>query len=224
MLAGCGGGGGGGTSQNKPKVRGFNASPDSNPVLIQLNTDVFEPNLSYLDGTTIFHQEKAQSWDVEVFDSITNDSLWAETTTFNSNTNYALVTYGLESFGTEFLKRLRSTEFPVDLTAPVGNKATLFVFHGFNRATGFDTPDIDFKNPGDNPQYDVTNITYGGGASITVDSGNSLTFVAQQSGTEGVFATSTPTLDAGGVYLVIVTGVEGASGVQQPQIAYFKLN
>ncbi len=223
-LAGCGGGGGTGTSVKKPKIRVFNASPDSNPIRLDLNTDTLEPAVPYLDASTVFKSKNPATYDVGLFDSISGDSLWAETATVSNNTSYVFIAFGLENFGSETIKRIRTVELSVDLTPPVGNKATLLVFHAFNRGVGLDTPAIDFQNPGDNPQFQLTNITYGNGQSLTVDSGSALTFQARRNGTEQVYATSTPTLDAGGVYLVLVSGIDGAASPQDPQINYFKLN
>ncbi len=223
-VVGCGGSGGSGTATSKPKIRVINASPDSNPVEVQFTTVDLEAGLAYLDTSSVFHEKKADTYDVAVFDSVTSDSLWSETTTVANDKKYLVVTYGLENYGTETIKRLRTAEFVVDLTSPVGNKAKLIVFHAFNRGVGFDTPAIDFQNPGDNPQYALANITFGGQQSITVDSGNSLTFDVRRNGTQQVYASTTPNLDAGGVYLALVSGVEGAVSPQDPRVTFFKLN
>lgn len=234
-LVGCGGGGGGGgTVSTQPKIRVINASSDSNPIRVDLDDTTLNPAVPYLDSTTTFLQKKPATYDVQLFDSVTGESLWAETTTVANNTKYLVVAYGIENdtpastgfphTGTEPIKRIRTSEFSVDLTAPVGSKATLIVFHGFNRGPGLDTPSIDFKNPGENPQYDLPGIGYGTNQSITVDSGSAQSFEVRQNGTENVFVTSTPTLAAGGVYLVVVSGVEGAAAPQDPKITYIKLN
>ncbi len=228
-LSGCGGGGNP-SSITKPKVRVINAAlydevSAPRPLRVDLNTDTFENSVAYLATNTTFKEKKAGTYDVQVYDDAAAEpSLWAETGNFQNDKNYVILTFGLENYGTELIKRVRTTIVDVDLTAPVGNTAKLFVFHGFNRGAGFDTPNIDFQNPGDNPQFKLSDIGYGNGQQITVDSGSALTFEVRRAGTEQVYVSSTPTLDAGGVYMVVVSGIEGASGVQAPTITYMKLN
>ena len=97
------------------------------------------------------------------------------------------------------------------------------MFHAFLRSSGLDTPNIDLRNPGDNPQYKVENIAFASTGNLTIDS-STQTFVARRNDSESVYATQTFTFAPGGIYLAIVAGVEGQVGVQAPKIEFIKLN
>lgn len=231
-LTSCAGNGGVSTVI-KPKVRFVNAVSDNTTgIKLKISRDNNTYNL-----TTTYTQIvpagsdnpsslsiDADTYDLELFDAGNNDSYAAQTQQFATNSNTILIALGLQNFGTEFLKRVQLAPASIDVAPPNGSKARLYVFHAFNRANGFETPGIDFQNPGDNPQYKVTGINYATAAPIVVDSGNSLTFEVRRTGTENIYSTTTPTLDAGGIYLVLFSGLEGASGAAAPQVRYIKLN
>jgi hypothetical protein len=152
-----------------------------------------------------------------------NPELDAIAASFSNDNEYLIACVGLENFGTEFLKRLRLRSLAIDLTAPNGNKSRLYVLHAFNRSTGLETPNIDLRNPGDNPQYKVENIAFGDIGTLEIDA-STQTFVARRNESESVYATNTGTFVPGGIYLVIVGGLEGAVGVQEPRIEFIKIN
>jgi hypothetical protein len=222
-LTGCGGGGGGGSSVPKPTIRFTNVSPDSTSLSFLFDDDVKASGLVYLASTPTFAEVSANDYDIFVTEESTGDVLDAITSTIQADKDYVIAAVGLETYGDEFEKRVRIVGTQVDLTAPNGSKARLYVLHGFNRSVGFSTPSIDFQSPGDNPQYKLTNIGFGQVQSIVVDAG-SQTFEARRNGTENVYVTSTQTLDDGGIYLVIFSGIEGAVGAQAPQMTFQKLN
>lgn len=225
----CGGGGGTGEVV-KPKIRFLNASPDSSGVDYTFDLDVRGTDVQFqqvqpaIGANPSFIEVDPKAYDVITSDHNTAEQLDAQALNVTASNTFLFASFGLRNYGTEPLKRFRTTMFPLDMTAPNGNKAKLFVFHGFMRATGFETPPVDFQNPGDNPQYRITGIDFGNSNTITVDSGNSLTFEVRRSGTEQVYVSSTPTLDAGGIYFVLITGVEGGAGPQAPSVTYLKLN
>lgn len=229
-LAGCGGGG---TGPNLPDpiIRFVNSSPDSNPLDFFINTDNKAPALAYLSSSPDITTKKADH-DVSVQDSVTQDELDALAFTFVQDNKYLALTVGLENYGSESLKRLQLLTFQYDKNPPNGTKARLMIMHGYMRAPGFSTPNIDFQG-GDvstydpnNPQFISPNLPFAVTPTILeVDSDVPLIFQARRAGTENVLAEDTShTFDSGGIYLALVTGVEGQVGAQAPQIVYIKLN
>jgi hypothetical protein len=222
-MVGCGGGGGGGSSVPKPTIKFLNASPDSTALTFLMNDDVRASGLAYLESSPTFVTIDPNDYDMFVREDGSPEDLDAITATLGADKDFVATAIGLENFGTENLKRIRIVPIEVDMTAPNGSKARLYILHTFNRQVGFDTPAIDFQSPGDNPQYKVTGINFAGAATLTVDSG-SQTFEARRAGTENVYATATQALDAGGIYIVLFTGIEGQVGTQAPQLVFVKLN
>lgn len=223
-VFGCAGGGGSsGSSIPEPTVRYFNIVPDSTALSFSLNQDVKADALPYLGSTPGFAKVKSDSYDAELKDANTNQSLWAEVYNLGPDTDYLIVSLGLQNYGADTLKRARLAISSIDLTRPNGNRARLLILNAYNRAPGFDNPGIDFQNPGDNPQFKAAGIQFGTSGNLDVDSGVQ-TFEVRRESTENVYATSTPNLVAGGVYLVIFTGIEGGVGAQAPQISYQLLN
>ncbi len=224
LFAGCGGGGNG-PNLPDPIIRFINSSPDSNPLDFFINTDKDASALAYL-SSSIDITTKQGDHDLTVQDSTTQNELDAIAFTFSRNVKYVGLTVGLENFGTENLKRLQLLAFSYDKTPPNGTKARLLIVHGYMRAPGFDTPNIDFQSPGNNPQFSSPNIAFASSpAVLLIDAGVSLPFQARRAGTENVLASDPgTTFDAGGIYLTLVTGVEAQVGVEAPQIKYIKLN
>ena len=223
-LVACGGGGGGSSSGvNDPRVRYVNASPDVSPVTFTLDGDAKATGVAYTDLSPSFVEEDQDTYDIAVHEDGANPDLDAIAAQFANDNEYVVACVGIENFGTEFPKRLQLRSLTIDLTTPNGNKSRLYVLHAFNRAPGFDTPNIDLRNPGDNPQYTVENIAFGNIGTLEIDS-STQTFVARRNDSESVYATNTGTFDPGGIYLVIVGGIEGAVGAQAPQLFFKKLN
>jgi hypothetical protein len=221
-LTACGGGGGG-SSVVKPRIRFVNASPDSASLTYTVDGDTKATGIAYLGLAPNFIEETAFSYDLAVHEDGANPDLDAIVAQFANDKEYLICTVGLEFYGTEFLKRLRLVAPEIDLTAPNGNKARIYVLHAFNRSAGLDTPNIDLRNPGDNPQYKVENIAFGSIGTLTIDASNQ-DFVARRNDSESVYATKNFTFDSGGIYLGIVGGVEGQVGTQAPKIEFVRIN
>jgi hypothetical protein len=231
VMIGCGGGGSG-SDLADPVIRFVNASPDSNPQDFFINLDNKAAGIAFVSASAEATTKKGDK-DISVQDSTNQTVLDALAFNFAGDKKYVAITVGLQNFGAEILKRLRLLAFEYNKNAPNGSKARLLVIHAFLRAPGFDTPNIDFQGGAvgsydpNNPQYSVTDIEFGGSAptELEVDSDVALIFQARRTDTENVYAADpSTTFDAGGIYLAIVTGVEGAGGVQAPQIKYIKLN
>lgn len=229
-IAGCSGGGN--ATLPDPTVRFVNSSPDSNPLNFFYDDTEKASALAYLDNSVDFTVKQGDH-DLSVEDSITSTVMDALAITLNQDTKYLGVAVGLENFGAEQEKRLQLVAFNYDKNSPNGSRARLIIIHGYLRQTGFQTPDIDFQGGAvatydpNNPQYLVADIAFAANppSTVEVDSGVPIIFQARRAGTENVYASDpSTTFDAGGIYLALVTGVEGQVGVEVPQIKYIKLN
>lgn len=232
LFAGCGGAGGSDPS-TFPTLIFVNASADTTALDLWLNETALATDFQYLEANADFVPFEFLSDDEGAYDVVTQDTGTAEVydsqnLVFPRDTHTIIVALGMQNFGTEFLKRLQSVFVPIDRTAPNGNKAKLFVVHGFVREAGFSTPQIEFQNPGDNPQFFTPAIDFGSFEEITVDSGM-MDWVAIREGSGGtgsavVYASTTETLDPGSIYLVLVSGIEN-DGIpaRQPKITFIEL-
>ena len=230
-LIGCGGGGGTMLGDD-PQSLFVNASPDSDVLDFWLNETLFGDALTYLEATTDFVSfefisDDEGAYDVVISDPGTGFEYDSQNRVFRRDTHTIIVSVGLKIFVPgEEIKRLQHTVLIVDRVAPLGNKARFYIVHGFTREVGKQTPAISFQNPGDNPQYRAANIEFAGAAVLTVDSGN-MDWVARRedAGPDTVFATINQTVDPGGVYLVLVSGIENdADPAKLPKITFIPLS
>lgn len=210
LVGGCGGGGA--SSNTKPHVLFINASADAGAVDFRLDDDAQATNLSYAVSNGAFADidyrgPEVDGWDVSLHINASGTEIDREAIIFGQDVDNIIIAHGIRNFGTEQLKRLRFSNFAVDLTRPNGNKAKLIVFHGFELEAGSDTPQVTFKTPGDNALFTTPAIDPGSNSVLNTDSGN-LTFEARRSGTQGIYTTVTKNLKAGGVYLVLISGIE----------------
>lgn len=221
-MCGCGGGGGGGGLPD-PTIRFFNGISDSTLINFLLDDDVVGPQISYLGSTPDFANQDAEQRDLRIQVDGTSVDLWSEVVTLSKDKHYLVAAFGLLNFGNENLKRARFVGIEVDRLAPNGTRARLTIFHGYNRAAGLDTPNIDFQTPGNNPQFKVTDIGYTSAKPLEVDAGNQ-TFEARRNGTESILVSRNITLAGGKNYAVFVLGVEGAAGIAAPRIEFVELS
>lgn len=226
VLSGCGGSGNG--SIIKPEIMFVNASPDSGAISYRLNDEVEAAGLGYSANTPGFAEFDFEGPDVDGYDvsvhGPTGTELARQAIVFNQNSDNVVIAHGLVNFPAgEELKRFRFTSFTVDRQRPVGSKSRLIVVHALERSTGNSTPAIRFQNPGDIPQFQTGGIQSGATASLVVDSGPS-TWIAKREGADGIFATANLNFVAGGVYLIIVSGIEGDPlPANQPKITVVSL-
>lgn len=232
LLSGCGGGGGNGSGLPDPLIRFVNSSPDSNPLDFFINADNKGPGVVFPTATAEVSTKKGDK-DISVEDSTNQIEQDAIGVTFNNDAKYIAMTVGLENFGSETAKRLRLTAFQYDKNAPNGSTARLLIMHAYMRDVGFDTPNLDFQGGNvlsydpNNPQFKVSDIPFANAqpSVLEVDSDTALIFQARRATTENVVASdASHTFDAGGIYLVLITGVENGVGVEAPQVKYIKLN
>lgn len=214
ILTGCGGGGG--SSVIDPRLYFVNASPDVGSVQFRLNDEAKLTSAGYLGHSTAFQDVKFQGSDVGGYDVSVNTQSPPNTTlvrtaqVFNPNTDTLVVAHGLQNYVGEDLKRLRLDTVNVNRQIVNGNRARLIIFHGFERKAGFGTPNILFKSPGENPQVQSSSIAPGSSTTLEVDSGTN-DWDIQRDGTTFVYASATLTFQPGGVYLVMVSGLEDAA-------------
>lgn len=226
VVAGCGGSGGGVPVGKDPFVIFVNGSSNAGSVLFSLNDEPKGGNLAPLKSSAPIQVEFVSDtdggYDVAVESTDRSDIFDSQVNTFERDTSTIVAAFGLKDFGTEDEKRLRLAILSVERTAPTGNRARLIVLHGYNLRNGFSTPAINFlsANPADpdnldNPQFSLTNIAYGTVSSITVDvdpnPANHLVWVVRREDAEARLSTPiapNPALKAGGIYLVVVSGLE----------------
>ncbi|MFW5697704.1 MAG: hypothetical protein ACOCX1_04005 [Fimbriimonadaceae bacterium] len=217
LLIGCGG-------SNRvelpdPTIRFINGSPDVGAIDFYLNNDIVGNSFDYLDDNSRFltvdfpDEFLEQSWDLIAQEANGVREFDAVATEFERNTHSMVVLFGLEDpLVSELEKRARLEIVEVDRLEPVGNRARLVIFHGFNREEGKQTPAIDFKNPGDNPLFAAENIAYGESQVLSVEAGTN-TWNVERSDAEGdvIYTSEELTLEGGHIYFVLVSGLENAA-------------
>jgi hypothetical protein len=215
---GCGGGGSSSSSDAPdPAVLFYNGVSDSLPYDFLLNDSTEASNIAYRESSANFVSTEPRVTQVLARHTGTTNEIWAQDYDLQRDRDYVISMLGIENFGTEFQKRARLFRTEVDRKVPNGSTARIVVVHGFARSAGLDTPNIDFQNPGNNPQVRLTNIAFGASQSRLIDA-TSQTFQARRNGTEFVFAERTFTFEAGKVYMVYVVGVEGAAAPNDVRI------
>lgn len=227
LLLGCGGGGG--TSSTDPRIYFINGSIDSGTLHFLMDDESAFANAGYLDNSTDFDAfefkgQDVDGWDVSVQDQTTAFAYDRIANVFPIDSDNIVIAHGLLNFPNgEEEKRLQLSVVNVNRTAPNGNKARLIVFHGLHRSPGNFTPSMVLKTPGQTAQFFTSDIAPGGNAVLNIDSGPQ-TLEAKRADTTGIFASKTINLDAGGVYLVIIGGIEGDPDIsRQPDIEFIKL-
>lgn len=224
LLIAASGCGGGGTSSDAPDptVQYFNGICDADPVDFFLNQEPVAENIAFTETSPGFEETEPLIRDIAVREVGSTKEYWQEEFEFVRDSDYLLCALGLENFGTEFEKRVRLARFDIDRRQPNANKARIYVVHGFNRAAGFSTPDIDFQNPGNNPQIKLADIAYLTEKNVEIDAATQ-TFEARRAGTESVFMSTTFTFEPGKIYVIALLGIEDGVGVLAPQIKIIEL-
>lgn len=231
IVLGCGGSGNNVTIAPDPVVGFVNASSNSTAIdaLVnetQIGNDVaFRGRSPLTAGALGFQAFEPGEYDFTVQESADPENTQAiETSTLERDKSYLFVAAGqVTPPNTELEKRLRPIVAEFDRSAPNGGKARLIIVHAYDRAVGFETPPIDFQNPGDNPLFKETNITYAGGRTALIDAGTQ-TFVARRSGAEfDLTPQATFDFEGGKIYVAIVAGIEDGTGAQAPLITFHEV-
>lgn len=227
MMIGCGGGGG--STDTRPTVLFVNASADAGNLDFRMDDSGFATGLVYaVSAATLstidFKGPDVDGWDVSLHTNPGGTEIDRQAIVFNQNTDNLIIAHGIRNYPAgEPLKRLRFNTFTFDRKSPNGNKAKLIIYHGLELGPGLSTPQVVFKSPGQNSLYTTPPIDPGGNAVITVDSGNQ-TFDVQRQGTDGVFVTVTQSLQAGSVYLVLISGIDqDPTPANQAKVTFIQL-
>lgn len=230
VILGCGGGGNNTTIAPDPLVGFINASTNSvglDAFLddIQIGTNVPLYNASpQTAGVLNFVSIEPADHDCSVQEATNPDTQAIEVIPLARDKSYLFVASGLVTPpNTEFDKRMRPVVAEFDRTKPNGDKARLIIVNAYNRDPGFETPNIDFRGPGDNPLFNETDIAPHGTRATLIDAGTQ-TFVARRNGTEFEI-TPEVTFDFGGgkIYAAIVGGVESGTGASAPTIKFIEI-
>lgn len=231
LATGCGGSNfSGSEALPDPKIMFMNASMDSGPVDYFLNEDLKSAGLGYLTSsndfvTVPFIEDFDGAYDVSVLQSGATVPVDSINQVLERDKAYLVYSCGLLSFEPNVEKRMREAIIEVDRTKPVGNKARLIILHAFCRSAGNDTPVINLQTPGDNPLFKATGIAFGETSVLSVDSGK-WTYEARRGDTSGttIYAEKEVTLQSGGLYFVIVSGLEDAADPSlRPRIDFIQL-
>lgn len=228
-LSGCGGGGGGGTTNEDPEVLLVNLSADAGQLRLLIDDDVAANNVGYLKRASDYFsfpikEDAADAHDVSLTSPNGADEYDVQAFQFGQNFSNLVVAFGIKNFSPgDELKRLRFRIVEASREAPIGNRARLLVFHGFNRSAGLNTPTVDFQNPGDNPLFKLDDVAYSENKDLTVDSGPS-DWVMKRGDGEAIYARTSVNLAPGAWYIVALTGIEGdPDPAKRPKITFVRL-
>lgn len=216
VVAGCGGSTvKGEEALPDPTIKFVNAASDSGAIEFYLNDELKAANVNYLSASGPFMKVPFKSdldggYDLSSRVPGSQDDIDRISNLLERDRHYVAVTLGLlnPADGDEE-KRARVALTEIDRVAPTGDKAHLYVLHAFNRPPGDETPQLNFQTPGDNPQFKLENLEFGGSQDIVVDSGFQ-TFEARRADVDGenVYASAGVTLKSGGIYFVIIGGIQ----------------
>lgn len=235
LLSGCNGGlfGGGGSKITAFNYRVTNAVPDlggssSVDYFAQVNGDPNEQSFlgtfPYLQFSNYFEHKKQDLYiDFIAKDTSTTTVLDAISIDIIPDTSVHILFVGLANKPSGKKGSARLTAIPINRGSPSGSKARIIVVHGFNRGSADeDTPNIDLAKPGDDTPI-VSNVTFGNSTdppdeqdasqySAEITAGT-YTFEVRIAGNKDavLFSDGPFTIQAGKVYLLLVSGEEGNS-------------
>lgn len=230
VVAGCGGSTvRGEEALPDPTIKFVNASADSGAIEFYLNDELKGANVNYLSASGPFTKVPFKSdldggYDLSSRVPGSLDDIDRISNVLERDKHYIGITLGLlnpAEGDEEKSARIALTE--IDRVAPTGDKAHLYVLHAFNRPPGDETPQLNFQTPGDNPQFKLENLDFGGSQDIVVDSGFQ-TFEARRADVDGenIYASTSITLRSGGIYFVIIGGIQD-DGSAPPVIQFIEL-
>jgi hypothetical protein len=219
ILSGCGGSSA--ATLPDPTISFINFVPDA-ALDFQVNDDVKFSNVQFADNAGNFQSVAVEEIDYVIFENGSTVPIDISSTNSPKNANELYVALGLKNFGTETEKRARLTNFAINRVRPNATKSRVYAFNAYVRANGNQNFAVEFKNPGQNPSINFAAIPFGGNTAQDLDAAP-ITLVAQRQFTETDVASITKTLESGKIYLMVLTGIEGAVGVTAPQIKFFEL-
>lgn len=230
VILGCGGSNTNDNIPPEPLVTFINASTNSTAIDALLNDTQIANNVPHLGfsptagGVATFSSFEPGEYDVTVVESSDPETQESIVENLTRDAAYLFFAAGLVNPPViDQDKRLRPVLLQIDRTQPNGDKAAIFIFHAYNRAEGFQTPNLDFRNPGDTPVINEQDIAFAGIKGVLVDAGEQ-TFVARRNGTEfDVTPPTTFTFGGGKAYVAIIKGIEGGTGTSAPGITFVEI-
>ena len=217
-MLGCGGSGG---SEPKPNYRFLNLCSDTNLDMLIDDTTEYT-NIAFLDATTLFKITDPKLEDFTIEQTGSTIPIDTQSQAMASNTDNLIIAFGLNNFGTENEKRLRFLFQPVNRTIPNGTKSRVYGMNTFVRSVGNQNFAVIFKNPGTVSTINFNPVNFGEVTVQEIDAGPT-TLVAQRQNTETEVASVTKTFEAGKIYLMALTGVEGTTGATAPTITFIEI-
>ncbi len=215
---GCGGSVG---KQPDPNVRFVNLCTDATLDFLIDDTTI-DTNIGFMDQTTIFKKTDPKLEDFGIEETGSTVLIDSQAQAMSANTDNLVIAFGSKNFGTEPEKRLRFLFQPVNRLLPNGSKSRVFAMNTFNRSLGNQNFAVIFKNPGTISTINFNPVNFGEVSAQEIDAGPT-TLVAQRQDTETEVASVTKTFEAGKIYLMALTGVEGGVGVNAPTINFIEI-
>lgn len=218
FAMGCGGSTG---KLPDPNVRFINFCSDASLDLLIDDTTKFT-GVTFLDASTLFQTTDPKLEDFSIVETLSTVVIDSQATAMTSNSDNLVIAFGLNNFGTENEKRLRFSFQPVNRALPNGSKARVYAMNTFCRSTGNQNFAVIFKNPGTISTINFNPVNFGEVTLQEIDAGPT-TLTAQRQSTETEIATVTKNFEAGKIYFMALTGVEGGVGVKAPTINFIEI-
>ncbi len=218
VAMGCGGSAG---KLPDPNYRFINFCTDANLDML-VNDTVQFTNIAFLDSSTLFKTTESKIQDFGIEETGSTVVIDSQTQTLPTNSDNLFIAFGLKNFGTENEKRLRFLSQPINRAVPNGSKSRVYGMNTYNRSVGNQNFAVIFKNPGTISTINFNPVNFGDVTVQEIDAGPT-TLVAQRQNTETEVATVTKNFEAGKIYFMALTGVEGGVGVKAPTINFIEI-
>lgn len=218
FAMGCGGSVG---KLPDPNYRFINFCTDASLDMLIDDTTEFT-NIAFLDSTTLFKTTESKIEDFSIEETGSTVVLDNQTQTLPTNSDNLFIAFGLKDFGTENEKRLRFLSQPINRAIPNGSKARVYGMNTYNRSVGNQNFAVIFKNPGTISTINFNPVNFGDVTVQEIDAGPT-TLTAQRQNTDTEVATVTKNFEAGKVYLMALTGIEGGTGAATPAINFIEI-
>ncbi len=218
-AAGCGGGGG--ASEISFSDRFTNVVPDLGGVDFYVD-DVLRISNQAFGDSSAYEKRKAKDPTevVSVNDAGTGNVLDAIEIDRVNKKSAHVFSLGLANPGNQ-QPGLRLLALLINRTPPSGNNSRVIVVHGYIRAVGFPTPNVDIHRTPD--IIEVSNLPFGQSDSFTIAAGT-YDFTVRITGIKDSQLIFDPgrQIEGGKVYLMLLQGVEGEGGNIAPAIQFIE--
>lgn len=236
FVSGCGGSSSGPGSKD-PLIMYLNSCQDG-PVVFFANDENVSGTLAYRAKTGFkslpFIDQAQGGYDISIEEPDRSEVWDTQFGVFQKDTSSVIAAVGVKNPPpAELTKRLKLVQFSPDRTTPIGNRARLLFFHAFNRKSPFGTPQLVLQTAGDQPLFQSETTDYSKSVTLEVDSGRYKSdpnpsldthWLAKDPDNEQIYAQNLDvTLEPGGIYIVLVSGVENANANIKSTIQFLKI-